>query len=90
MVHSPSSEANWFASSQEIPCIFMEPEGAWNNVTLIITIIIIITLQNLLHEIYLTQIRFFKYLVIFVLTLVINILGIRRIYNWPLFQPVSR
>ena len=27
MVHSPSWEANWFAASQEIPCIIMEPEG---------------------------------------------------------------
>jgi len=26
MVHSPSWEANWFAASQEIPRIFMEPE----------------------------------------------------------------
>ena len=26
MVQSPSSEANWFAASQEIPRIFMEPE----------------------------------------------------------------
>ena len=28
MVQSPSSEANWFATSQEIPRIFMEPEGS--------------------------------------------------------------
>ena len=28
MVQSPSWEANWFAASQEIPCIFMEPEGS--------------------------------------------------------------
>ena len=28
MVHSPSWEANWFAASQEIPLIFMEPEGS--------------------------------------------------------------
>ena len=28
MVQSPSSEANWFAASQEIPRIFMEPEGS--------------------------------------------------------------
>ena len=27
MVQSPSWEANWFAASQEIPRIFMEPEG---------------------------------------------------------------
>ena len=27
MVQSPSWEANWFAASQEIPHIFMEPEG---------------------------------------------------------------
>ena len=26
MVQSPSWEANWFAASQEIPRIFMEPE----------------------------------------------------------------
>jgi hypothetical protein len=26
--HSPSWEANRFAASQEIPCIFMEPEGS--------------------------------------------------------------
>ena len=26
-VQSPSWEANWFAASQEIPRIFMEPEG---------------------------------------------------------------
>ena len=28
MVQSPSWEANWFAASQEIPRIFMEPEGS--------------------------------------------------------------
>ena len=28
MVQSPSREANWFAASQEIPRIFMEPEGS--------------------------------------------------------------
>ena len=28
MQHSPSWEANWFAASQEIPRIFMEPEGS--------------------------------------------------------------
>ena len=28
MVQSRSWEANWFAASQEIPRIFMEPEGA--------------------------------------------------------------
>ena len=28
MAQSPSSEANWFAASQEIPRIFMEPEGS--------------------------------------------------------------
>ena len=28
MVQSPSWEANWFAASQEIPHIFMEPEGS--------------------------------------------------------------
>ena len=28
MVQSPSWEANWFVASQEIPCIFMEPEGS--------------------------------------------------------------
>ena len=28
MVQSPSSEANWFAASQEIPRIFMELEGS--------------------------------------------------------------
>ena len=28
MVQSPSSEAKWFAASQEIPRIFMEPEGS--------------------------------------------------------------
>ena len=28
MVQSPSWEANWFAGSQEIPRIFMEPEGS--------------------------------------------------------------
>ena len=28
MVQSPSSEANWFAASQDIPRIFMEPEGS--------------------------------------------------------------
>ena len=28
MVRSPSWEANWFASSQEIPRIFTEPEGS--------------------------------------------------------------
>ena len=28
MVHSPSSEANWFAASQEIPHNFTEPEGS--------------------------------------------------------------
>jgi len=28
MVQSPSSEANWFAASEEIPRIFMEPEGS--------------------------------------------------------------
>ena len=28
MVQSPSWEANWFAASQEIPLIFMEPEGS--------------------------------------------------------------
>ena len=28
MVQSPSSEANRFAASQEIPRIFMEPEGS--------------------------------------------------------------
>ena len=28
MVQSPSGEANWFAASQEIPRIFMEPEGS--------------------------------------------------------------
>ena len=28
MVQSPSWEANWFADSQEIPHIFMEPEGS--------------------------------------------------------------
>ena len=28
MVQSPSSEANWFAASQEIPPHFMEPEGS--------------------------------------------------------------
>ena len=27
-VHSPSWEANWFAASQEIPLIFMEPKGS--------------------------------------------------------------
>ena len=27
MVQGPSWEANWFAASQEIPRIFMEPEG---------------------------------------------------------------
>ena len=28
MVQSPSWEANWFPASQEIPRIFMEPEGS--------------------------------------------------------------
>ena len=28
MVQSPSWEANWFAAIQEIPRIFMEPEGS--------------------------------------------------------------
>ena len=28
MVQSPSWEANWFAASQEIPRIFVEPEGS--------------------------------------------------------------
>ena len=28
MVQSPSWEANWFAASQEIPRIFMEPKGS--------------------------------------------------------------
>ena len=28
MVQSPSWEGNWFAASQEIPRIFMEPEGS--------------------------------------------------------------
>ena len=28
MVQSPSWKANWFAASQEIPRIFMEPEGS--------------------------------------------------------------
>ena len=28
MVQSPSWEANWFAATQEIPLIFMEPEGS--------------------------------------------------------------
>ena len=28
MVQSPFWEANWFAASQEIPLIFMEPEGS--------------------------------------------------------------
>ena len=28
MVHSPSWEANRFAASQEIPRIFMQPEGS--------------------------------------------------------------
>ena len=28
MVQSPSWEANRFAASQEIPCIFTEPEGS--------------------------------------------------------------
>ena len=28
MVQSPSWEANWFAASQEITRIFMEPEGS--------------------------------------------------------------
>ena len=28
MEQSPSWEANWFAASQEIPRIFMEPEGS--------------------------------------------------------------
>ena len=28
MVQSPSWEANWFATSYEIPRIFMEPEGS--------------------------------------------------------------
>ena len=28
MVQSHSSEANWLAASQEIPRIFMEPEGS--------------------------------------------------------------
>jgi len=28
MVQSPSWEAKWFATSQEIPRIFMEPEGS--------------------------------------------------------------
>ena len=28
MVYSPYSEANWFAATQEIPRIFMEPEGS--------------------------------------------------------------
>ena len=28
MVQNPSWEANWFAASQEIPRIFMEPEGS--------------------------------------------------------------
>ena len=28
MVQSPSWEANWFAASQEIARIFMEPEGS--------------------------------------------------------------
>jgi hypothetical protein len=28
MVQSPSWEANWFVASQEIPRIFMEPEGS--------------------------------------------------------------
>jgi len=28
MVQSPSWEANWFEASQEIPRIFMEPEGS--------------------------------------------------------------
>ena len=28
MVQSPSLEGNWFAASQEIPRIFMEPEGS--------------------------------------------------------------
>ena len=28
MVQNPSWEANWFAASQEIPHIFMEPEGS--------------------------------------------------------------
>ena len=28
MVQSPSWEANWFAASQEIPRIFIEPEGS--------------------------------------------------------------
>ena len=28
MVQSHSWEANWFAASQEIPRIFMEPEGS--------------------------------------------------------------
>ena len=28
MVQSPSWEANWFAANQEIPRIFMEPEGS--------------------------------------------------------------
>ena len=28
MVQSPSWEANWFAASQEIPRILMEPEGS--------------------------------------------------------------
>ena len=28
MVRSPSWEANWFAASQEIPRIFIEPEGS--------------------------------------------------------------
>ena len=28
MIQSPSWEANWFAASQEIPRIFMEPESS--------------------------------------------------------------
>ena len=28
MAQSPSWEANWFAATQEIPRIFMEPEGS--------------------------------------------------------------
>jgi hypothetical protein len=39
---------------------------------IIVTVIIMATSQNLLNEIYLTQIQCFQYLVIFVLTLVIN------------------
>jgi antibiotic biosynthesis monooxygenase (ABM) superfamily enzyme len=47
---------------------------AYKGTNVIIVIVkIIATSQNLLHEIYLNQIQFFQYLVIFVLPLVTNI-----------------